>query len=339
MRIWIDLANSPHVPFFHALIPEFVARGHSVEITARDFAQTVELAAKAGLMAHVIGGHGGGSITGKAGNLLGRASALRKWARVRGFDLAVSHNSYAQIAAAAALGIKTVTLMDYEHQPANHLAFRLAAKVIVPRAFPAAELRKYGAGMRKVSRYDGTKEDVYLANFVAYGGFAETLHKLNIASDDVLVVARPPAHEALYHRFENELFDKLIEHLNAQSATRIIFLPRSKTQRDEYEGRALANLVLPREALDGANLIAAADLVVSAGGTMNREAAALGVPAISVYAGKWAAIDEELVREGRLRRVSSAEEVEGLRVPKKSGLNLRRADGVRDEIIRLILDQ
>jgi predicted glycosyltransferase len=339
MRIWIDLANSPHVPFFQALIPDFVARGHSVEITARDFAQTVELAAKAGMMAHVIGGHGGGSITGKAGNLLGRASALRKWARGRGFDLAISHNSYAQIAAAAALGIKTVTLMDYEHQPANHLAFRLAAKVIVPRVFPATELRRYGAGMRKVSRYDGTKEDVYLANFVPDTGFAETLRKMNIASDDVLVVARPPAHEALYHRFENELFDKLIGHLNAQPATTIILLPRSKPQREEYERRALTNLVLPREGLDGANLIAAADLVVSAGGTMNREAAALGVPAISVYAGKWAAIDEELVRAGRLRRISSAEEVEGLRISKKSGLNLRRASGVRDEIIKLILDQ
>ena len=339
MRIWIDLANSPHVPFFHALIPDFVARGHRVEITARDFAQTVELAAKAGMMAHVIGGHGGGSIAGKAGNLLGRASALRKWARGRGIDLAVSHNSYAQIATAAALGIKSITLMDYEHQPANHFAFRTASRVIVPTAFPAADLNKYGASTRKVKRYHGTKEDVYLADFVPDPAFAETLHKLNIASDDVLVVARPPAHEALYHRFENELFDKSIAHLHTQPAAKIILLPRSQTQRDEYEGRALANLVLPREALDGSNLIAAADLVLSAGGTMNREAAALGVPAISVYAGKWAAIDEELVREGRLRRISSAAEVEALRIPKKSGLNLRRASGVRDEIIKLILEQ
>jgi predicted glycosyltransferase len=338
MRIWIDLANSPHVPFFHALIPEFVARGHTVEITARDFAQTVELAAKAGMMAHVIGGHGGGSIAGKAGNLLGRASALRKWARGRGVDLAVSHNSYAQIAAAAALGIKSITLMDYEHQPANHFAFRTASRVIVPTAFPAADLNKYGAATRKVKRYHGTKEDVYLADFVPDTAFVETLRKLNIASDDVLVVARPPAREALYHRFENELFDELIAHLNAQPA-RIILLPRSKAQREEYKGRALANLILPREALDGANLIAAADLVVSAGGTMNREAAALGVPAISVYAGKWAALDDGLMQEGRLRRISSAEEVAELRVPKKSGLNLRRASGVRDEIIKLILDE
>src|SRR5260370_35731415 len=113
LRIWIDLANSPHVPFFRALIPEFVARGHQVEITARDFAQTVELATKAGMTPHVIGGHGGGSITGKAGNLVGRAAALRKWARDRGVDLAVSHNSHAQIAAPVPFRIRTVTLMGY----------------------------------------------------------------------------------------------------------------------------------------------------------------------------------------------------------------------------------
>src|SRR2546422_2689108 len=108
MRIWIDLANSPHVPFFRALIPEFVARRHQVEITARDFAQTVELALNAGMTPHVIGGRGGAAITGQAGNLIGRASGLRQWGRGRGFDLAVRHNSYAHIAAAAALGNKSV---------------------------------------------------------------------------------------------------------------------------------------------------------------------------------------------------------------------------------------
>src|SRR6202171_2070791 len=209
MRIWIDLANSPHVPFFRALIPEFVARGHQVEITARDFAQTVELATNAGMTPHVIGGHGGGSITGKAGNLVGRAAALRKWARDRGFDLAISHTSYAQIAAAAALGIKSVTLMDYEHQPANHLAFRLASRVIVPRAFPEEALRRYGASRGKVKRYEGTKEDVYLADFTPSANFTEKLRELGVRADDVLVVVRPPATEALYHRFENELFSDL----------------------------------------------------------------------------------------------------------------------------------
>src|SRR6266849_465600 len=338
MRIWIDLANSPHVPFFRALIPEFVERGHQVEITARDFAQTVELATKAGMMPHVIGGHGGGRLTAKAGNLIGRAAALRKWARDRGFDLAVSHNSYAQISAAAALGITTVTLMDYEHQPANHLAFRLASRVIVPRAFPAEELRKYGASTRRVRRYDGIKEDVYLNDFSPDPRFPEALRKLGVAREDVLVVARPPAREALYHRFENELFDELLANLSARAEVRIILLPRSDEQRAEYETRKLANLIMPRAALDGANLIAAADLVVSAGGTMNREAAALGVPAVSIYAGKWAAIDQELMSEGRLLRISSRADIDALPVEKKPTANPRDARAVRGEVVKLILE-
>ena len=338
LRIWIDLANSPHVPFFRALIPEFVARGHQAEISARDFAQTVELATNAGMMPHVIGGHGGGKLTGKAGNLVGRAAALRKWARDRGFDLAVSHNSYAQISAAAALGIKSVTLMDYEHQPANHLAFRLASRVIVPRAFPAAELKKYGAATRKVKRYDGIKEDVYLADFVPDPAFAEVLRKLGIASEDVLVVARPPAREALYHRFENELFDELLMRMSSSDGVKIILLPRTEAQRADYAERRLANLIIPHEALDGSNLIAAADLVISAGGTMNREAAALGVPAASIYAGKWAAIDEELVNEGRLLRLSSREDIASLTVKKKSGLRMREMISVCREVADLILE-
>ncbi|HEX5705490.1 MAG TPA: DUF354 domain-containing protein [Pyrinomonadaceae bacterium] len=339
MRLWIDLANSPHVPFFRALIPEFVARGHQVEISARDFAQTVELATKAGMLPHVIGGHGGGKLTRKAGNLVGRAAALRKWARDRGFDLAVSHNSYAQISAAASLGIRSVTLMDYEHQPANHLAFRLASKVIVPRAFPSAELKKYGASLRKVARYDGLKEDVYLAEFTPDPKFAEVLHELGVAGEDVLIVARPPAHEALYHRFENELFDELLAHLSLQPSVRTVLLPRTETQRADYEARKLPNTIMPREALDGANLVAAADLIVSAGGTMNREAAALGVPAASIYAGKWAAIDEQLVAEGRLNKIASREDIDSLVVQKKTSTAPRANKTTRAEVAKLILDE
>jgi uncharacterized protein len=290
------------------------------------------------MMPHVVGGHGGGTFRGKAGNLVGRAASLRKWARDRGFDLAVSHNSYAQIAAAAALGIKAVTLMDYEHQPANHLAFRLASRVIVPRSFPAGELRKYGASTRKVNRYQGIKEDVYLADFNPDPDFVKSLRTLGVAAEEKLIVARPPAREALYHRFENELFDELIAHLSSRDQVKTILIPRTDAQRAEYEKRKLSNIIMPQEALDGANLIAAADLVISAGGTMNREAAALGVPAVSVYAGQWAAIDEELVHEGRLRRISLREEIQQLQIVKKAGLNARKATGVKDEVVKLILE-
>lgn len=337
MHIWIDLANSPHVPFFRALIPEFERRGARVETTAREFAQTVEMALAAGLSPIVIGGHGGRGLAGKAGNLVGRAAALFRWARGRNFDLAVSHNSYAQTATARALGIKSVTLMDYEHQPANHLAFRLASRIIVPSAFPAEALRRYGARASKVRRYAGTKEDVYLADFAPDPRFAETLRALGVKPDDVLVVVRPPAREALYHRFENVLFDELIERLCAHERAKVVLLPRTKMQRDAFTSRGCANMIVPKAALDGANLIAAADLIVSAGGTMNREAAALGVPAATIYAGRWAALDEELVREGRLQRISTRADLQSLPIEKKKPANARRALGVRAEVVDLIL--
>src|SRR5918911_4590717 len=198
MRIWVDLANSPHVPFFRALAAEFRRRGHEVETTAREFAQTVELAEAAGLAPAVVGGHGGGELSGKAGNLVGRAWALARWARGKGFGLAVSHNSYSQVLAARALGLRAVTLMDYEHQPANHLAFRLASRVLGPEAVPEEALRRFGASPRKVRRYRGIKEDVYLADFEPDPTFAASLlEKFGVdTSRDTLVVVRPPASEA-----------------------------------------------------------------------------------------------------------------------------------------------
>jgi predicted glycosyltransferase len=342
MLLWIDLANSPHVPFFRALAGEFEARGHKTRVTAREFAQTIELAEGAGLHPEVVGGHGGGRLSGKAGNLVGRAWALARWARGKGFGLAVSHNSYSQVLAARALGLRAVTLMDYEHQPANHLAFRLASRVVVPESFPPEALKTFGVGERKVRRYRGIKEDVYLADFEPDPGFAGLLMKgfgIDL-SRDTLVVVRPPAREALYHRFENELFGELLARLLASSKVKVILLARSDAQREEIVSRFKAdNLFAPREALDGANLVAAADLVVSAGGTMNREAAALGVPAATVYAGRWAAIDEYLVREGRLKRIASREDLESLRVEKKGHTSPRRRTDVRAEVAELILDE
>src|SRR5919112_2567815 len=248
MRIWIDLANSPHAPFFAALAREFVRRGHAVEFTARRYAQTVELAEALGLGPSVVGGHGGGRLSGKGLNIAGRAFALARWARGRGFDLAVSHNSYSQVLAARALGVRTVTLMDYEHQPANHLAFRLASRVVVPSAFPEEALRRFGARAGKVRRYRGIKEDVYLADFEPDPGFAGSLaEKFGIdVSRDTLVVVRPPAREALYHRFENELFGELLARLLAHPRVKVLLLARTGAQREELVARhASDNLFAP----------------------------------------------------------------------------------------------
>ena len=335
MRLWIDLANSPHVPFFKALAERFVAQGHEIETTAREFAETIPLAHAAGFAPHVFGVHGGRDVSAKAGSLVSRAWALAKWARGRRFDLAVSHNSYSQILAARALRIKTVTLMDYEHQPANHLAFRFASRIIVPASFPASSLRRYGAGVGRVRRYHGTKEDVYLADFQPDPSFAAQLCELGVKPDNVLVLMRAPAHDALYHRFQNTLFDEALGMLAAKKNARVILLPRNEAQRAAYADKPV---IIPAAPLSGAELIAASDLVISAGGTINREAAALGVPAASIYAGKWAAVDEGLVNEGRLRRIASAADLSSLRVEKKRMATPRRSREVIDEVVSLILE-
>jgi predicted glycosyltransferase len=336
MRVWIDLANSPHVPFFRTLTDRFIATGHEVEITARDFAETVPLARSAGFRPHVVGKHGGREVSGKAGNLISRAWELRRWARKRHFDLAVSHNSYSQIVAARVLRIKTVTLMDYEYQPANHLAFRLASRIIVPASFPEESLRRFGARAGSVRRYHGTKEDVYLANFQPDPGFTSRLCELGVNPDNVLVLMRPPAVEALYHRFQNTLFDEALERLSARENVRIVLLPRNESQRATYSGKA--RVIVPPSPLPGADLIAASDLVISAGGTINREAAALGVPTASIYAGKWAAVDEQLMNEGRLRRISGTTDLDELPVEKRKSVNPRRSATVIDEIVRFIFE-
>src|SRR2546421_2402763 len=338
MRIWIDLANSPHVPFFRSLANEFIQREHEIVVTARAFAETVELAAAAGFTPHVIGEHGGGRLSGKAGNLVQRALALARWARGRDIDLAISHNSYSQVLAARALSLRTITLMDYEHQPANHLAFRLASRIIVPRAFPEAALSRFGARPAKVRRYNGIKEDVYLADFQKDLQFENRLSKLGITEKDILVTVRPPASEALYHRFENELFDQLLERLLATPSVKVVLLPRNDSQRKAYSMCGNSNLILPPSPMDGGNLIAHSDLVVSAGGTMNREAAALGIPAASIYLGEWAAIDQELVKENRLRKISTRDDVRNLPIQKKGPTIARRAVQVIGEVAALILE-
>jgi len=338
MRLWIDLANSPHVPFFKALAARFAEAGHEIEVTARDFAETVALANAAGFNAEIVGAHGGRQVSAKAGNLIGRAWGLAAWARKRNFDLAISHNSYSQILAARTLRIRSVTLMDYEYQPANHLAFRMASRIIVPASFPAERLRSYGASVGKVRRYQGTKEDVYLANFRPDPNFGKQLCELGIRPDNVLVLMRPPAHDALYHRFQNELFDEAVELLLQTENVQVVLLPRNQTQRAAYSSLANERLLVPERPLDGANLIAASDLVISAGGTINREAAALGVPAASIYAGRWAAVDEGLLNEGRLRRIATAEDLRNLALRKKATPNPRRDVVVIDEVVRLIFE-
>lgn len=338
MRIWIDLGNSPHVPFFLALAKDLEPLGHDIFWTARDYAQTVPLAQKAGLPIKIFGTHGGKGILQKGLKFAGRVKDLYLWARDKKIDLVLSHNSHEPLAVARFLGIKSVNIMDYEYHPMNRLSFRLANKVIVPVSFPDDFLQKFGA-FEKSEKFDGIKEDVYLADFAPDPNFQNELKSLNISPENILIVVRPHAPEALYHRqFKNEILDKILDEFAKNENVKIVLLPRKDYQGSELkEKHPQQNIIIPKKVLDGANLLAAADLVVSGGGTMNREAAGLGVPAFTIFAGQTAAIDKYLLRENRLQKIGEIDDLKKIKLQKKIGVDIRRENNVRKQIIDYIL--
>ena len=240
-----------------------------------------------------------------------RVRALVSWARQTRPAVALSHNSYAQIVAARALGIRTVTAMDYEHQPANHLAFRLAHQVLLPAVLATTGIRGMGATRRKTRFYSGLKEELYLGDFRPD---REVLVKLGIERGDgqVVIVARTPPSGALYHRAENPLFAEVLRAACRESRVRCVALARRPEQRRSLGALGLENLVIPDRTVDARSLIHSADLMVGAGGTMTREAALLGVPTVSVFTGRPAAVDGWLERHGQLRRVRRPEELTGV---------------------------
>jgi uncharacterized protein len=312
--VWIDLGNSPHVLFFKPIIDELHRRGVETVVSAREFAQTPQLCERFGIDAEVIGRHGGASISGKARGLAHRVRKLRAFARRTQPCVAVSHNAYSQIVAARSLGVPVMTAMDYEHQPANHLAFRCANLVAVPDVFPLDRLKAQGARPGKTWRYPGLKEHIALAGFLAdpdYLGYA------GIDTSRPVVVVRPPADMALYHRFGNPLFPLLLDRLAKEEVTTVL-LARTGTQAADLEAAGFGCLLWRGEPLDGRELVAGADAVVSAGGSMNREAAVLGTPAYSIYAGRLAAVDRSLVAGGRLRLLQSEDDLTRLALRKKA---------------------
>jgi len=298
VKVWIDLTNSPHVLVMRPVIAVLKARGHTVEVTARDFAQTLGLCERFGIERTAIGRHRGGSLTGKAIGLAARSLELVRWARGRHFDLALGHGSNDITVAAALLRIPAATTFDYEWATVQHnINCRLAAAVVVPEAISPQSLYRYGA-RGKIHAYAGLKEEYYLSDFEPQPG---VLAELGLDTERAIAVVRTPPAVSLYHRFENNLFGAVLDRLRG---TQTVVLPRTAQQRAEL---AQADAwIVPDRAIDAQSLIAYADLVVSAGGTMNREAVALGTPVFTVFEGRVGAVDERLIAEGRLKRLETA---------------------------------
>jgi len=329
MRVWVDLTNSPHVLVMRPLIEAMRADGHEVEVTARDFAQTLELCERFGIDHTAIGRHRGGQLASKGLGLVSRSGGLVRWARGRRFDVAMGHGSNDVSVAAALLGIPAATAFDYEFAAQqHHVNCRLCRVVMVPELIPPERLARYGAKPSKLRRYAGLKEEYYLADFEPDEA---VLGELGLERDRPLVVVRTPPEVSLYHRFDNPLFRRVLDRL-AQDGTQAVVLPRTRAQRDEL--RELERFVVPDRVVDTQSLVAFADLVISAGGTMNREAVALGTPVYTTFEGRLGAVDEALLREGRMRRLTDAAEVSLERRSPQTGVRIRRDP---NELVKLLL--
>jgi predicted glycosyltransferase len=308
MRVWVDLTASAHVLVFRPLIRLLEAEGHEVELTARDYAQTLQLLELHGIEATVVGKHGGRSRFGKARALTARLHELHDWARPRSFDIALAHGSHELTMTARRLGIPSATTFDYEFAWLQHqLGCRAATKVVVPDAIPPERLAVYGARSPKLLRYPGLKEEYYLADFEPD---ERVLVKWRRDEARTFVVLRPPPDVSLYHRHSNRLFPQVVDFLGRHEGVEALVLPRTPEQRDFVRGLDLPSLVVPDRAVDAQSLIALCDVVVSAGGTMNREAAALGIPVYTTYGGRLGGVDEALIREGRLRPLTDPRALE-----------------------------
>lgn len=321
MKIWIDMTAPAHPLVFRPIIERLRTRGHEVEVTARDYAQTLELLRRFNIECVSFGRHAGASRARKATALVTRTQAAIRWARGRRFDLAAAHGSNDLALAAAALRIPAFNTFDYEWATQQHtIGCRLARRVMTPDSIPPARLQRYGVTAAKLVQYPGLKEEYYLADFEPDPAVRE---ELGIDPDRINIIVRPPPDVSLYHRKANRLFQQVLYYLGRRPDAQAVVVPRTGEQREYVRSLKLPSVILAERAVDAQSLIALADLVVSAGGTMNREAVALGVPVYTTFGGRLGGVDEALIRSGRLRPLTDPRAIE-----------LRRMDGDRERMRR-----
>lgn len=305
-RIWIDLDNSPHVPFFAPIIEELKKRGYSVTLTARDAYQVRELADLFGFKYKCVGHHWGKHKSLKVLGTCLRALQLVPIMLLDRPDLAVAHGSRSQVLASALLRIPSLTIFDYE----------FSSSLVKPTWWMTPEIITPTKFMQKTQRflqYPGIKEDVYVPVFKPDPSIKS---RLKLDERKVIAIVRPPANEAHYHSGKSdELFAATIEFLAQDPKVQVIVLPRNHRQGTSVQRSwpvwfAEGKLTIPEHPEDGLNLMWHSDLVISGGGTMNREAAALGVPVYSIFRGSIGAVDRYLSDQGRLVLIETVHDLQ-----------------------------
>lgn len=331
------MATSPQVLFLRPILAELQKRGYELLITTRHSTETVPLADRYGLAHTAIGAHGGETLIGKGVAIALRAIKLMNFVRPHAISFAVSQGSYSQALAVSWLRMPLVAFQDYEGHPANHILCRVAKKVIVPNVFDKVNLYHYGASEAKIETYAGLKENVYLAEFVPDPAFLATT---GIPAEKIIVTMRPPNLVAAYHRFKNPLFDELLHYVASHANTYVVLLPRGVEQRQRYEAMGLSNVLIPHQVLDGPNLIYHSDLVIGAGGTMNREATVLGTPVYTVFKGRLGSIDQHLINLGKMARIEEGNDISKIKIckkPKAASVSSSKGQDLIKEVVDKVL--
>jgi predicted glycosyltransferase len=298
MKVWVDCTAAAHPLVLRPVIERLEAQGHEVFITTREYGQTIGILERLGLPYIAVGEHGGASRLGKAWALGSRSSRLARVVWQQAPQLAIGHGSVDLAVVSYCFRIPSVQMQDYEFaRLQRQVAFRAARRVLAPESIPVERLAKIGAKGKKLVRYPGLKEEYYLADFEPDPA---VLDELGLDRQKVLVVVRPPPETSEYHA-PNDLYGATIRRLAAAEEAQAVVIPRTVEQGEAARALGAANLIVPERAIDAQSLIAYADLVVSAGGTMNREAVALGTPVFTTFTGRMGGVDEELIAEGRLQ--------------------------------------
>lgn len=333
--IWIDIDNTPHVLFFRPIIKELEKRNYNILVTARNYGGVIVLLNQYKIKFVNIGGDNGVRKIQKIYNVLLRVFRLSIFAlKNKNINLAISHGSRAQVGAARLLGIPSITSYDYEY---TYVApeHKFATTVIVPAIIPNSFFQENNFSLKNIRKYNGFKEQIYLNDFKPDSSL---LRELNIDENKVIVLIRPPAFHAHYYTpVSGKLFSKLLNILQKQHNIFIIFSPRDESQK-KYLKKTIKNssntLILERE-VDGLNLIWNCDLVFSGGGTMNREAALLGVPVYSIFGGKTGLLDLELNKKNRLHFIKNEDDFNGLKFIKRD----KSIESIRGNVKEVFIEE
>ena len=316
MKIWFDICHTPHVPFFVPQIRELQKLGHQTVVTVRDRYQVSELCDTFGLEYQKIGKDYGKNKLSKIFGLLTRTAQLISFVKEKGISIAVTKGSPYQVLAAYYLKMPSIWIMDYEHSNIS-IEKRFATTILSPQIIPPEVLKKRGIDLDRVIQYPGLKEDVYIGDFYPDG---EILDKLNINSENIIVTLRPPAINAHYRNSNSiKIFSAIIPFLLKHSNVTIIVLPRSTEEKEKIQNKYKSEkerIVVPTCVVNGLDLIWHSDLVIGGGGTMNREAAAMGIPVYTIFQGRVGAVDRYLEKSGRLIFIDSISAISKIKIEK-----------------------